>query len=65
RTHLGVLLRQALGEGPRTEYLADALLAALSAEHFLHQRRGRGMDLETVRAGWHALAGAVLGSGGR
>lgn len=59
RTHVGVLLRELLGDGPRTEYLADCLLAPLSAEPFLHQRRVREMPLDELRAGWHALVDAV------
>jgi AcrR family transcriptional regulator len=59
RTHVGVLLRELLGAGPRTEYLADALMAPLSAEPLLHQRTVQGMSLDEIRDGWHALADAV------
>jgi AcrR family transcriptional regulator len=62
RTHVGLLLRQAIGEGPSTEYLVDALLGPLGAEPFSYQRHVRGMSLDEVRAGWHALVDAVLAS---
>jgi AcrR family transcriptional regulator len=60
RTHLVVLLRQILGEGPHTEYFADCLLSMLAAEPFLYQRRSRGLTLEDLRSGWHALADAIV-----
>jgi AcrR family transcriptional regulator len=60
RTHVGLLLRQALGDEPHTEYLVDALLGPLGAEPFSYQRDVRGMSLDEIRAGWHALVDAVL-----
>jgi AcrR family transcriptional regulator len=60
RTHVAVLLREALGEEVPHEYLADALLAPLSAEVFLHHRRGREMTLEAIAEGWHRLAAGLL-----
>jgi AcrR family transcriptional regulator len=61
RTHIGVLLRQHLGEEhPRLGYFADILLAALSGDLFLWQRYGEGLALDELRAGWHALADALL-----
>jgi AcrR family transcriptional regulator len=59
RTHVGLLLRQILGEGTRTDYLVDSLLAPLSADAFLYQREVRGMSLEQMIDGWGALATAV------
>jgi AcrR family transcriptional regulator len=55
--HAALLLEQAGVADPA--YIADALLAPLSAEVVLHQRRGRGMSAERVRAGWHELVHAV------
>jgi AcrR family transcriptional regulator len=63
RTHVGLLLRDILGESPRVEYLADCLLAPLGAEPFLYQREVRGMELEDMMAGWCALADMVVAAG--
>jgi AcrR family transcriptional regulator len=60
RLHVGMLLREILGEGTRTEYLVDALLAPLAAEPFLYQRDILGMSLQDMTDGWHALADAVV-----
>jgi AcrR family transcriptional regulator len=60
RTHVGLLLRQAIGEGVNTEYLVDALLGPLGAEPFSYQRDVRGMSVEEICAGWHTLVDAVL-----
>jgi AcrR family transcriptional regulator len=60
RTHLGMLLRELLGDGTRTEYLVDALLAPLGPEPFLYQREVLGMSLEDMTEGWQALADAVV-----
>jgi AcrR family transcriptional regulator len=60
RLHVGMLLREILGEGPRTEYLVDSLLAPLAAEPFLYQRDVLGMSLEEMADGWHALADGVV-----
>jgi AcrR family transcriptional regulator len=62
RLHLGVLLREALGDVAQVDYLADALLASLSPMMVLHQLRERGLSLEEVRTGWCTLADAVLES---
>jgi AcrR family transcriptional regulator len=59
-THMSLLLRQALGDVPHLEYLVDALLGPLAAEPFLYQRDLRGMTLDEICAGWHALCDAVL-----
>jgi AcrR family transcriptional regulator len=60
RTHVAMLLRQALGDGVRTEYLADVLMAPLAADFVLYQRRARELALDDLREGWHALADAVV-----
>jgi AcrR family transcriptional regulator len=60
RTHVALLLRQARGDTPNTEYLVDALLGPLGAEPLRYQRDVRGMSLDELRAGWHALVDAVL-----
>ena len=60
RTHVGVLLRQILGDSPTTDYLADCIIAPLGAEPFLHQRLRRGLAVDEIRDGWHALVDAVL-----
>lgn len=65
RTHVSLLLRQALGATPHHEYLVDALLGPLSAEPFIYQRDLRGMSVDEVCAGWHALADAVLAAAPR
>jgi AcrR family transcriptional regulator len=60
RTHVGLLLGRILGEGPRTDYFADSLLAVLAAEPFLYQRQARGHSPAEIAAGWHALADAII-----
>jgi AcrR family transcriptional regulator len=60
RTHVGFLLREILGDDPRIDYLADALLAPLAPEQFLFQREIRGMSLEEMIDGWQTLADAVV-----
>jgi AcrR family transcriptional regulator len=60
RTHLGILLREIMGEGTTTEYLVDCLLAPLGAEPFLYQREMLGMSLKEMIVGWLALANGVL-----
>jgi AcrR family transcriptional regulator len=60
RAHVILLLREAR-PGADAEYLADALLAALSAELVLFLRTDRGMDLDRVKAGWSQLVRSVAG----
>jgi AcrR family transcriptional regulator len=59
RTHVAILLREILGEGTRTDYLVDSLLAPLSPDAFVYQRDVRGMSLQEMIDGWTALATAV------
>ncbi len=42
------------------DYAADALLAAISADLVMHQRRDRGIDLDALKAGWRALVCRLL-----
>ncbi|MFI6516959.1 TetR/AcrR family transcriptional regulator [Spirillospora sp. NPDC050679] len=58
RAHLAMLLA-ALRPGADAEYLADALLAPLAANLFLHQRRTRGMGLDRVKSGLDALLAGI------
>ena len=60
RVHVALLLRQILGDDARTDYLVDALLAALAPDLFLYQREVRGMSLEDLIDGWETLADAVV-----
>ena len=39
---------------------ADMLLSALSARTYFHQRRGRGIELERLKAGWASLVRRLL-----
>jgi AcrR family transcriptional regulator len=59
RTHVALLLREILGEGVRTDYLVDSLLAPLSADAFLYQHETREMSLDEMTDGWIALATAI------
>jgi len=59
RTHLVTLLTQA-GAGADGAYLADALLALVSAGLFLHQRRELGYTADRVKAGLDRLLAGVL-----
>jgi AcrR family transcriptional regulator len=62
RTHVTILLREILGDGTRTDYLVDSLLAPLSPDAFVYQRDVRGMSTEEMIDGWTALATAVATS---
>jgi AcrR family transcriptional regulator len=60
RTHLAMLVREA---DPQLddEYVAEALLAPLSAETFLYLRKGREVALERIEAGYEQLVRRLLG----
>ena len=60
QTHVGLLLREASGAEAINPYMVDALLAPLGAEPFLYQRDVRGMSVDEICAGWHALCDCVL-----
>jgi AcrR family transcriptional regulator len=59
RTHLGMLVREASPELD-DEYLAEALLAPLTAETFLYLRKGRELSLERIEAGYEQLVRRLL-----
>ena len=59
RLHVAILLREArpdLDAGP----LTDALLASLTADHYLHQRRTSGYDPERIKQAVRALTWGLL-----
>jgi AcrR family transcriptional regulator len=58
-SHLAMLLGR-IRPGADAAYLADALLAPLAANLVLYQRRTRGMPLDRVKAGLHALAEGLI-----
>ena len=60
RTHVTLLLREALGPDAPHEYLADAILATLTPELFLHHRRARELTLDDLAAGWHTMVAGLL-----
>jgi AcrR family transcriptional regulator len=57
--HVRTLVAQAAPDLDE-EVCAGMLLAALSARTFFAQRRGRGMELERLKAGWGALVRRLL-----
>jgi AcrR family transcriptional regulator len=59
RMHLGMLVREGDPEAD-VEYVADALLAALSARHLQYLRRVRGMSEQRIAAGWEDLVRRLL-----
>ncbi|MFB9904494.1 TetR/AcrR family transcriptional regulator [Allokutzneria oryzae] len=52
--HLVALIRET-GAGVDPEFLADALLAPLATNLYLHQRRVRGMSVDRIRSGLSTL----------
>jgi AcrR family transcriptional regulator len=60
QTHVTLLLREACATDEVNPYMVDALLAPLAAEPFLYQRDVRGMSVDEIVAGWHALCDCVL-----
>ena len=63
RIHLTSLITDADPECD-IEYIADVLLAALSADQFLYLRRARGMDLDRIKAGYADLVRRLLPASG-
>jgi len=59
RIHVGTLLRLARPQAD-VEYLTDALLAALTVDLVLFQRRDLGLSLDALNDGWETLVVAVL-----
>jgi AcrR family transcriptional regulator len=62
RMHIVSLLRDA-GVAGDPDYLADALLGALSSDLVLQQRRLGGRSLDELKRGWRRLVGAVMSAG--
>lgn len=60
RLHVVALLTEA-EISTDVDYVADALLGALSADLVLHQRRVEGRKLEELKRGWCGLVSAVAG----
>src|SRR4051794_4361178 len=60
RTHLRMLLTE-LDPALDAEYLADALLATLSAELFAYLRTARDMPLDRLATGFEQLVRAIAG----
>jgi AcrR family transcriptional regulator len=60
RVHLEVLVHEALPEGFDHEYTADVLLAPLSADFFVYQRRLRGRSLAELADAYCCLVARVL-----
>jgi AcrR family transcriptional regulator len=61
RTHLAMLVREADPELD-DEYVAEALLTALSPESFLYLRKGRELPLERIERGYDKLVRRLLGA---
>lgn len=59
RVHVGMLLRDAAPAGD-VDYLADVLLAALTAEVILYQRRALEMPLDRLKDGWVQLLDGLV-----
>jgi AcrR family transcriptional regulator len=60
RVHLGTLVREALPEGFDHDYTTDVLLAPLSADFFVYQRRLRGRSLTELADAYRCLVGRML-----
>lgn len=60
RVHVGLLVREAVPEGVDHDYLADVLLAPLSADFFAYQRRVRGRSVAELSDAYRGLVGRVL-----
>jgi AcrR family transcriptional regulator len=59
RTHVALLVREAAPDSD-VDYIADALLAALSPEHVEYLRAVQGMSNERMLAGWADLVRRFL-----
>jgi len=59
RMHVALLVNEAAPEADR-DYIADVLLASVSAQHLQYQRRVREMSEERIAAGWADLVRRVL-----
>jgi len=57
--HVHALLEEAVPDAD-ADYLADALLSALSPGAFHHQRRVRGIELERLKAGFGDLVAGIV-----
>ena len=60
RTHVQMLVREAAPDGD-WEYLADALMASLRADHIAYLREVRELPEERLAAGWADLVTRLLG----
>jgi AcrR family transcriptional regulator len=60
RAHVGLLVREALPAGYDHEYTADVLLAPLSADFFIYQRRVRGRSVGELADAYRCLVERVL-----
>jgi AcrR family transcriptional regulator len=61
RLHMTLLVAEADPDCD-SELLAQMLMAALSADLFIHLRSVREMPLERIKGGWRDLVGRLLGS---
>jgi AcrR family transcriptional regulator len=61
-TYVHQLLEELLGNGTRTQYLADALLAPLSPSAFLYHQDVRKTSIQQLADDWSALATAMVGA---
>ncbi len=59
RAHIAALVREA-DPGIDADFVADALLGALRARLFLHQRHEREMPLERLVEGWEEMVRRLL-----
>jgi AcrR family transcriptional regulator len=60
RVHVGVLVREAVPDGIDHDYVADVLLAPLSADFFAYQRRVRGRSVAELADAWCCLVDRLL-----
>ena len=61
RTHVVLLVREAIGESDvDADYTADVLLAPLAADFFAYQRRRRERSVDELGSAYQCLATRVL-----